>query len=125
MLRTDTDNATLLVLHRQPTGSRTGGPPVAWVILRHITEDYQYFVQKPPPPIKSRRRRRYDERLAHLTARGGCVKKRRRLGPHLAPPYRRRPLCTEYGLSHALGACLGGRRLFFGVSFSIIAPVFR
>ena len=80
MLRTDTDNATLLVLSRQPTGNRTGEPPVAWVILRYITEEYQYFLRKPPPPIKSRRRRRYDERLAHLTARGGRTKKRRR--PH-------------------------------------------
>ena len=81
MLRTDTDNATLLVLSRQPTGNRTGEPPVAWVILRYITEEYQYFLRKPPPPIKSRRRRRYDERLAHLAARGGRTKKRRRLGP--------------------------------------------
>ena len=81
MLRTDTDNATLLVLHRQPTRGRPGEPPVAWVILRHITEEYQYYLRKPPPPIKSRRRRRYDERLAHLTARGGRVKRRRRLGP--------------------------------------------
>jgi hypothetical protein len=80
-LRTDTDNATLLVLRRQPTGGRSGEPPVAWVILRYITEEYQYFLRKPPPPIKSRRHRRYDERLAHLTARGGRVKKRRRLGP--------------------------------------------
>ena len=80
-------------------------------------------MQKPPPPIKSRRRRRYDERLAHLTARGGCVKKRRRLGPHLAPPYRRRPLCTEYGLSHALGACLGGRHLFWRVLLHNCASV--
>ena len=80
-LRTDTDNATLLVSRRQPTGSRTGEPPVAWIILRHITEEYQYFLRKPPPPTKSRRRRRYDERLARLTARGGRVKKRRRLGP--------------------------------------------
>ena len=81
ILRTDTDNATLLVRRLQPTGGRTGEPPVAWVILHYITAEYQYFLRKPPPPIKSRRHRRYDERLAHLTARGGRVKKRRRLGP--------------------------------------------
>ena len=79
-IRTDTNHAVLMS-RRQSAKTHTGGPPVAWLILRHITVEYQYFVHKPPSPTKSRRRNRYDERLAYLTARGGRVRKRRRLGP--------------------------------------------
>ena len=79
-IRTDTNHAVLMS-RRQSAKTHTGGPPVAWLILRHITAEYQYFVHKPPSPTKSRRRNRYDERLAYLTARGGRVRKRRRLGP--------------------------------------------